>query len=59
MNVSSTISIEVDFSVESHMILGPKIDSLTENVSFGLALQGSFEQKIFQLALCSGIFSQL
>ncbi len=36
MNVSSTISIEVDFSVESHMILGPKIDSLTENVSLGL-----------------------
>lgn len=38
MNVSSTISVEVvDFSVESHdMILGPKIDSLTENVSLGL-----------------------
>lgn len=37
MNVSSTISVEVDFSEESHdMILGPKIDSLTENISLGL-----------------------
>lgn len=37
MNVSSTISVEVDFSEESlDMILGPKIDSLTENISLGL-----------------------
>ncbi len=37
MNVSSTISVEVDFSEESHdMILGPNIDSLTENISLGL-----------------------
>lgn len=41
MNVPSAISVEVDFSVESHdMILGhvtiQKIYSLTENVSLGL-----------------------
>lgn len=58
MNVSSTISIEVDFSVESHdMILGPNIDSL--KMSLWACITGIFQQKIFQLALRSGIFSQL